>query len=111
MEGLLSFFGILVIIFQIPGQIYLVSFVIKKSRQTNVFLKVIIGIFSFLFINIPGLTVSVLLGQPVLPNQTTLYTPPVLFLSIILVGWAFGISCFGLVHFIRDYWLLYKRKK
>ncbi len=112
MKALLTVLILAAILFHVAGQIYLVAFAIKKARQTNIFFRIVIGIFFFLFVNIPGLTASALLSETkMLPDQTAVHTLPWFFLSIIVSSWSLGISCFGFIQFIRDYWLLYKRKR
>ncbi|MCI5134717.1 MAG: hypothetical protein D3920_06520 [Candidatus Electrothrix sp. AW2] len=90
-KTLLAVLILAAILFHVAGQIYLVAFVIKKARRANIFLRIVIGIFFFLFVNIPGLTASALLSESkMLPDQTAIHTLPWFFLSIVASSWAWG---------------------
>jgi hypothetical protein len=105
MKALLAILVPAAILFHVAGQIYLVSYAIGKSTKSNIFFKIVIGIFCLVLINIPGLTASVLLSQ-----RTAHVSPLSVSLSVVFCVWGLGISCFGFFQIIRDYWLLYKRK-
>jgi hypothetical protein len=97
--------AVMFLLSQIAGQIYLVSLGIKITKVCNIFVRIIVGIITTTILNIPAITISIL--NPTMHNLLFCLPSPV---PIIFLIWYPAISVFGLIWFIRDYWLKFRRK-
>ena len=90
------------------GQIYLISKILNRIKSKKYrFLKVFVIIPSFIVINSP-VCFELMFAMATYP-QIQKHTPE--WKGYFAIIWFFGISIYGLICFLNDYWQLYKRRK
>lgn len=83
----------------VAGEVFTIKFFIKKSRNLNVFMKLIVGMMALLVVNAPYMYVA-----EVRPQENN----PILLFGMVE---AFCLAFYGFYHLSQDYLSLFRRKR